>query len=112
MYNSRWAQHPAGNANEAAECLYMIVMLSTPDARSQFSDSEIGDTDNNGFPEFLDGWGNPIFFLRWSPVSATPIYRRMLPPRPQTIVPATRRWRRKTRLRSRTTIRSTRLGST
>ena len=38
-----------------------------PDAASRFSDSEIGDTDNNGLPEFLDGWGNPILFFRWSP---------------------------------------------
>ena len=33
----------------------------------QFSPSEIGDTDKNGWPEFLDGWGRPIFFLRWAP---------------------------------------------
>ena len=43
------------------------------------------------------------------PISATPIYRRMLPPRPQTIVPATRCWRRKTRLPP--GPRSVRLGS-
>jgi Tfp pilus assembly protein PilE len=51
----------------SAECLYMIVMLSDPEARSQFADSEIGDADDDGLPEFLDGWGNPIMFLRSAP---------------------------------------------
>ena len=56
-------------ANQSAECLYLVVMLATGDgeARSQFNDSEIGDTDGDGAPEFLDGWGNPIGFLRWAP---------------------------------------------
>ena len=55
--------------NQGAECLYMIVMLATGDgeARTLFSERDIGDTDNDGAPEFLDGWGNPIHFLRWAP---------------------------------------------
>ena len=36
-----------------------------------FNQSEIGDTDGNGYPEFLDGWGRPIFFLRWAPGCST-----------------------------------------
>jgi len=51
----------------SAECLYLIVTLTDPDARAQFMDSEIGDADNDGWPEFIDGWGNPIMFLRWAP---------------------------------------------
>jgi len=53
--------------NQGAECLYMIVMLTTGDgeARSLFSEQDIGDTDEDGAPEFLDGWGRPIHFLRW-----------------------------------------------
>jgi prepilin-type N-terminal cleavage/methylation domain-containing protein len=50
-----------------AETLYMIVSQGSPEAMEQFSQAEIGDTDKNGLPEFLDGWGNPIFFLRWAP---------------------------------------------
>jgi prepilin-type N-terminal cleavage/methylation domain-containing protein len=52
---------------QGAECLYMIVAfgLEDPDALSQFSQSDIGDTDNDGLPEFLDGWGRPIGFIRW-----------------------------------------------
>ena len=45
----------------------MIVSMGSPEAMEQFSQSEIGDTDHNGYPEFLDGWGRPIFFLRWAP---------------------------------------------
>ena len=46
------------------ECLYMIVM-SIPGAPEQFQQDEIGDVDNDGLPEFIDGWGHPIQFLRW-----------------------------------------------
>jgi len=52
---------------EGAECLYMIVMLACGDgeARTLFSPQDIGDVDGDGAPEFLDGWGNPIRFIRW-----------------------------------------------
>jgi hypothetical protein len=55
--------------NQGAECLYMVITLATGDgeARSQFAEKSIGDTDGDGAPEFLDGWGNPIEFLRWAP---------------------------------------------
>jgi competence protein ComGC len=53
--------------NESAECLYMIVTLLCGDgeARSQFGDQDVGDVDGDGAPEFLDGWGNPIRWIRW-----------------------------------------------
>lgn len=56
-------------ALEGAECLYMIVSRGgiEPDLMEQFRSDEIGDTDGNGAPEFLDGWGNPIGFIRWAP---------------------------------------------
>ncbi len=54
--------------NAPSECLYMVAtMAGGEEARRQFRASEIGDSDNDGFPEFLDGWGRPIFFLRWAP---------------------------------------------
>jgi prepilin-type N-terminal cleavage/methylation domain-containing protein len=55
--------------NQGAECLYMIVMLAAGDGESRglFSESDIGDTDGDGAPEFIDSWGNPISFLRWAP---------------------------------------------
>jgi prepilin-type N-terminal cleavage/methylation domain-containing protein len=50
-----------------AECLYMLVSMGSPEAMEQFSQSEIGDVDGDGMPEFLDGWGRPIMFLRCAP---------------------------------------------
>lgn len=51
----------------AAECLYLIVTLGDPESRDKFKGSEIGDVDGDGLREFIDGWGNPIYFLRWAP---------------------------------------------
>jgi prepilin-type N-terminal cleavage/methylation domain-containing protein len=61
------SSHPEIGANESAECLYMVVMLATGDgeARTLFTKQEIGDVDDDGMPEILDGWGNPIDWIRW-----------------------------------------------
>lgn len=58
---------PLTTDNEGAECLYMIITMATGEgeALSYFSDRDIGDTDGDGAKEFLDGWGNPITFVRW-----------------------------------------------
>jgi hypothetical protein len=55
--------------NQGAECLYLVITLACGDgeARTLFHESNIGDTDGDGAPEFLDGWGHPIEFLRWAP---------------------------------------------
>lgn len=54
--------------HQGAECLYMIL------SRMQDGESnglehvlatEIGDVDNDGMLEVLDGWGKPIAFVRW-----------------------------------------------
>jgi prepilin-type N-terminal cleavage/methylation domain-containing protein len=69
-YYYRWHNTPPDNQNPylPAELLYMIVTTAGgPDARKQFGDSEVGDADHDGWPEFLDAWGNPIYFLRWAP---------------------------------------------
>ena len=55
--------------HEGAECLYLIVaaMRDGEDAAlSWFSPSEIGDTDGDGMNEILDGFGQPVEFLRWA----------------------------------------------
>jgi hypothetical protein len=56
-------------SNQSAECLYLIITLATGDgeARSQFGEDSIGDTDGDGAHEFLDSWGRPISFLRAAP---------------------------------------------
>jgi prepilin-type N-terminal cleavage/methylation domain-containing protein len=62
--------HDEKNQHQNAECLYMI--LTTPmggeeSARDQFGPGMVADTDDDGFPEIIDGWGNPIRFIRWAP---------------------------------------------
>jgi prepilin-type N-terminal cleavage/methylation domain-containing protein len=51
----------------SSECLYMIVSrgLGEPDVMEQFRADEIGDVDQDGAPEFIDGWRRPIAFMRW-----------------------------------------------
>lgn len=53
--------------NQSAECLYLIIMNATGDgeARSMFKETDVADTDGDGAMEFIDGWGNPIHFVRW-----------------------------------------------
>jgi len=72
-YARAWQQQQTANPTGAmqrlhkwgaAECLYMIVM-SCPGADEQFGDNEKGDIDEDGLPEFHDGWGRPIRFIRW-----------------------------------------------
>ena len=56
--------------HQGAECLYMIVMQAVAqigDARDVFKPADIGDIDDDGFPEFKDAWGMPIEFIRWAP---------------------------------------------
>jgi prepilin-type N-terminal cleavage/methylation domain-containing protein len=58
-----------------AECLWLCVARSgfQPDAVEQFRPDELTDLDNDGAKEFADGWGKPIYFLRWAPGFATPL---------------------------------------
>ncbi|MDZ4780882.1 MAG: type II secretion system protein [Planctomycetia bacterium] len=57
------------NEFEDAECLYMIVSMGSDDAMAgqRINPSDIADTDQDGMPEFVDGWRRPIRFLRWAP---------------------------------------------
>ena len=67
-YNSLASKDPdIIRANQGAECLYMIIMYATGDgeARTLFGEQDIDDTDGDGAPEFVDGWGRPIEFVRW-----------------------------------------------
>jgi len=34
-------------------------------SKDEFSDKEVQDTDGDGLPEFVDGWGQPLQFFRW-----------------------------------------------
>lgn len=56
---------------QGAECLYLIVTMGgigdDVDSADKFRSADVGDTDQDGMLEFLDGWGHPIRFLRWAP---------------------------------------------
>ncbi len=56
-----------GNLYASAETLHMILALGgyEPDALELFRQDEIGDIDQDGAPEFHDGWGRPLMFIRW-----------------------------------------------
>ncbi len=75
-YLKRYNLSTKTTEREGAECLYLIVAhgLNDPDALSQFNESEIGDFDGDKLPEFLDGWGQPISFIRWAPGFISPIH--------------------------------------
>ncbi len=53
-----------------AEVLYAILVegrgpLGSVFNKDDFSDREVADTDQDGLPEFVDAWGNPLQFFRW-----------------------------------------------
>ena len=53
-----------------AEVLYDLIINASPlgeppVGEDTFSTSEIADTDNDGRPEFIDAWGQPLRFYRW-----------------------------------------------
>jgi prepilin-type N-terminal cleavage/methylation domain-containing protein len=58
------------SAHQGSECLYLIVSTMQDGDKSAldfFLSGEIGDVDEDGMNEILDGWGTPIEFLRWAP---------------------------------------------
>jgi prepilin-type N-terminal cleavage/methylation domain-containing protein len=63
-----------GVTNSAAECLFACVVQSgfSPNALEDFRPNEVGDTDNDGAKEFLDAFGQPIYFIRWAPGYSDP----------------------------------------
>ena len=59
-----------GEANQGSECLYMIlsrIQDGDTNGLEFLRETEVDDTDGDGMPEILDGWGKPIAFLRWAP---------------------------------------------
>ncbi len=53
-----------------SEVLYALLIggqgpLGAIFTEEDFSPNEIGDTDDDGLPEFLDAWGKPLQFYRW-----------------------------------------------
>lgn len=60
----------AQNSAESSEYLYWIITQSesfgiAPVDDSEFSSTEVQDTDGDGLKEFVDAWGRPLRFYRW-----------------------------------------------
>ena len=57
--------------HESSECLYLIMStirgFRGGTALDQVPERNVGDTDDDGYKEILDGWGRPVRFMR-SPV--------------------------------------------
>jgi prepilin-type N-terminal cleavage/methylation domain-containing protein len=66
-YMSRVSPVPGTSIYGGAECLYMIVTRGgfAADALELFRNDEVSDINKNNAPEFNDGWGRPIAFIRW-----------------------------------------------
>jgi hypothetical protein len=61
---------PWTSSFEQSECLYLVLANMRDGDKSAldyFSAAEIGNTDDDAIPEILDGWGQPIRFVRWAP---------------------------------------------
>lgn len=55
---------------ESAELLYYCLVVADSFGASgaggdRFTNREVADTDEDGLPEFVDAWGNPLRFYRW-----------------------------------------------
>ena len=62
-------------ANNSAECLFMVIMqggLADCLDCIGLKTADVGDTDGDGMMEFLDAWRNPIEFLLWAPALQLP----------------------------------------
>jgi prepilin-type N-terminal cleavage/methylation domain-containing protein len=70
LYNTiydRKTHAPGTDPAENAKCLYLVVSVGSPEAMEQFSENEIAADANDGLSYFIDGWGKPIYWLRWAP---------------------------------------------
>jgi prepilin-type N-terminal cleavage/methylation domain-containing protein len=73
MYIQRFNNKTPVDNCRPAKYLYMWISMTYPEAMSQFGGDEIKDLDGDGWPVFIDGWGNPIMFLRWAPGFLPPV---------------------------------------
>ncbi len=68
LVQSHLSNHTHNTAR--SEVLYAILVegrgpLGSVFNKDDFTDREVADTDNDGLPEFIDAWGNPLQFFRW-----------------------------------------------
>jgi prepilin-type N-terminal cleavage/methylation domain-containing protein len=69
-YEANALASDAFHSTESAELLYFTLIHSgtfgsSPVDADQFQETEVADIDEDGLPEFVDAWGNPLRFYRW-----------------------------------------------
>jgi prepilin-type N-terminal cleavage/methylation domain-containing protein len=70
-YQQKLNQSTLGNNNpltQSSACLLLALSEINRGGGTTLRPDQfrIGDTDGDGLPEFLDGWGNPLFFVRFA----------------------------------------------
>lgn len=65
-----FSRHASVPESESSELLYFMLIASGNLGTSsvdgdRFTNAEIADTDNDGLPEFVDAWGQPLRYYRW-----------------------------------------------
>lgn len=65
---SNWAKHD--DKTESAEMLYFALTAAASYGvgavdNDRFTEREVADTDEDGLPEFIDAWGQPLRYYRW-----------------------------------------------
>ncbi|MEM8669565.1 MAG: type II secretion system protein [Planctomycetota bacterium] len=61
--NGEWTSE-----HQAAECLYLILSTNVVNgvpASDMLNQRDVADVDEDGMPEIIDPWGNPVGFMRW-----------------------------------------------
>ena len=69
-YQRRYLAGTPSDNFQGAECLYLIIqscLAEEGDAKDIYKPDDVADTDGDGYMEFVDGWKQPIRFLRWAP---------------------------------------------
>ncbi|MFN9719086.1 MAG: type II secretion system protein [Planctomycetota bacterium] len=67
---ARFGNRETAGITDSSELLYFSLLKSTNFGSAavdddRFSAVEIQDTDNDGLPEFVDAWGQPLRYYRW-----------------------------------------------
>ena len=97
-----WQKHRP--ETESAELLYFALTAATSYGvgavdTDRFTSEEVADTDEDGLPEFVDAWGQPLRFYRWPtrlidsapPVPFTPVLADPADPTDVRTIPMVRR---------------------
>lgn len=67
-YSARYTAKAPTDDHNQAEVLYLLCQMGMGAegmAAAELGKSQVRDMDNDGYPEFVDAWGQPLEFFRW-----------------------------------------------